>query len=146
MPRPLPLLLALIACAAVFGLSAPTAGSAATRAERRLIGKINDARAAHGLRRLRASARLGLGAHRWSVRLLAADSFAHARLASGTGEILAWGTCDYLSPRRAVRMWLNSASHRPILLGRGVRYVGAGWAAGRWRGYGCVKMAVARFR
>jgi uncharacterized protein YkwD len=146
MPRPLSLLLALVACCAVLGLAAPTSGSAATRAEIRLIGKINDARAARGLSRLRASARLGLGAHRWSRYLLSADSFVHARLASGTGEILAWGTCSYITPGAAVRMWLNSSSHRPLLLSRSFRYVGTGWAVGSWCGYRCVKMAVARFR
>ena len=146
MPRPLRLLLALIGCTAILGLATPTAAPAASWGEKRLIAKINDARAAYGLRRLHLASRLNQGAHDWAAHLLRADSFSHARLAAGTGEILAWGTCNWVTPRRAVRMWLASASHRPILLRSGFRYVGAGWVKGRWRGYSCVKMAVARFR
>jgi uncharacterized protein YkwD len=76
-----------------------------------------------------------------------ADSFHHSsQLAAGTGEILAWGTCAWFTPLRAVRMWLNSSSHRALLLRPSFRYVGTGWTRGNWRGYNCVEMAVARFR
>jgi uncharacterized protein YkwD len=143
--RGLPLVLGVLACVAVLGLAVP-AGAAPTRMEMRLVAKINDTRAAHGLRRIRIGSRLAQGAHRWSLYLLQADSFLHARLAAGTGENLAWGTCGYMSPGAAVRMWLNSSAHRAVMLGRGNRYVGTGWAAGRWQGYSCVKMVVARFR
>jgi uncharacterized protein YkwD len=136
----------MLACAAILALAVPTAGAAPTRMEKRLVAKINDARAAHGLRRLRIGARLARGAHRWSLYLLRADSFYHARLASGTAENLAWGTCGYMSPAMAVRMWLGSSAHRVHLLDRSARYVGTGWATGGWRGYRCVEMAVARFR
>lgn len=150
MPRPLrglPLVvLAVLACVAVLGVAVPAAGAAPTRMEKRLVAKINNARAAHGLRRLRISSRLASGAHRWSRYLLRADSFFHARLAAGTGENLGWGTCGYMCPAAALRMWLRSSSHRAILLDRGARYVGTGWTAGAWQGYGCVKMVVARFR
>jgi uncharacterized protein YkwD len=145
--RPPLVLLVVVVCAAILGLAAPAPAEAApTRMEKRLVAKINDARAARGLRQVRIGARLARGAHRWSLYLLRADSFYHARLASGTAEIIAWGTCGYMAPATAVRMWLNSPSHRPHLLDASAHYVGTGWTAGGWRGYSCVEMAVARFR
>src|SRR5215218_7588614 len=113
--RGLPLVLGVLACVAVLAVAVPAAGAAPTRMEKRLIAKINDTRAAHGLRRLRIGSRLTQSAHRWSLYLLRADSFFHARLAAGTCENLAWGTCGYMSPAAAVRMWLSSSSHRAIL-------------------------------
>jgi uncharacterized protein YkwD len=114
--------------------------------EKRLVARINDTRAAHGMRRVRIGSRLSRAAHRWAVYLLQADAFYHGRLAAGTSEIIAWGTCSYMYPRKAVRMWLASSSHRPYLLDRSAHNVGTGWARGAWRGYSCVEMAVARFR
>jgi uncharacterized protein YkwD len=146
MPRAPLVVLAMLACAATLGLAAPTVGAAPTRMEKRLVAKINDARAAQGLRQLRIGYRLARGGHRWSLYLLRADSFYHARLASATAENLAWGTCSYMSPAVAVRMWLGSSAHRRNLLDASARYVGTGWAAGSWRGYNCVELAVARFR
>jgi len=145
MPRPLRTLLALVVSTGALALAAP-AQAAPTQMEKRLVVKINDVRAAHGLRKLRIGQTLQRGAHTWSRHLMRADSFHHARLAAGTGEILAWGTCSWFRPLAAVRMWLNSSSHRALLLRPGFRYVGTGWTRGTWRGYDCVEMAVARFR
>jgi uncharacterized protein YkwD len=137
--------LALVTCICALAAAAPAQGSL-NWGEKRLVARINDARAAHGLRQLRVRGTLSRGAHSWSRHLMRSDSFHHARLASGTGEVLAWGTCSWFRPAQAVRMWLNSAGHRALLLRRGFRYVGTGWTSGAWRGYGCVEMAVARFR
>jgi uncharacterized protein YkwD len=115
--------------------------------EKRLIVKINDARADHGVRKLRVGGRIQRGAHSWVIHLLRTDAFRHGRLRPGTAENIAWGTpCSWMSPRRAVRMWLRSPPHRRALLDRGARYVGAGYVAGSWRSYGCAEIAVARFR
>ena len=147
MPGPVKTLIALLVCAAALALATPTESAAQTVMEKRLITKINETRAAHGLRKLRIGPRLQSGAHAWSRHLMRADSFHHAsQLAAGTGEILAWGTCAWFTPLRAVRMWLNSPSHRLLLLRPSFRYVGTGWTRGNWRGYNCVEMAVARFR
>jgi uncharacterized protein YkwD len=145
MPRRLGIALALLTCICMLAAAAPAQASL-TRAEKRLVARINDARADHGLRQLRVRGTLSRGAHSWAHHLLAADSFYHARLAAGTGEILAWGTCSWFRPAKAVRMWLNSSGHRALLLRPGFRYVGTGWSRGPWRDYGCVEMAVARFR
>lgn len=135
----------MLACAGILAAAAP-ADAAPTRAEKRLVARINDVRTAHGLRKLRVSGRLTANARSWAVHLLRSDSFYHGRLAAGTAENIAWLTCSWARPRRIVRMWMNSASHRSILLTRSLRRVGPGMAVGSWRGYGCVRIAVARFR
>jgi uncharacterized protein YkwD len=147
MPGPVKTLIALLVCAGALALAAPAQSAAPTPMEQRLITKINQTRAAHGLRKLRLGPAIQRGSHAWSRYLMRADSFHHSsQLRAGTGEILAWGTCGWFTPLRAVRMWLNSPSHRALLLRPGFRYVGTGWTAGNWRGYSCVEMAVARFR
>ena len=147
MPGSVKTLIALLVCAGALALATPTESAAHTVMEQRLITKINETRAAHGLRKLRIGPRLQSGAHAWSRHLMQADSFHHSsQLAAGTGEILAWGTFAWFTPLRAVRMWLNSSSHRALLLRPSFRYVGTGWTRGNWRGYNCVEMAVARFR
>ncbi|MGH3029688.1 MAG: CAP domain-containing protein [Gaiellaceae bacterium] len=146
MPRPPRVALAMLACAGILGAAAPAAEAASTRKEKRLVAKINHVRDAHGLRKVRISARLNRSAHRWAVHLRRSDSFYHARLASGTAENLAWGTCSWASPRALVRMWMHSPAHRAIMLDRSARRVGPGVSTGRFQGYRCVRMAVARFR
>jgi len=145
MPKPLATVVALLACTGVLAVAAP-AQAAPTTMEKRLIARINDARTDRGLRKLRVGSGVQAGAHRWASRLMRADAFYHARLRAGTGEVLAWGTCSWFSPAAAVRAWLRSPSHRRVMLHRSFRFVGTGWRRGSWRSYGCVEMAVARFR
>jgi uncharacterized protein YkwD len=135
----------MLASAGVLGAAAP-AEAAPTRSEKRLAARINHVRDAHGLRKVRISATLNRSAHRWAVHLRRSDSFYHARLASGTAESLALATCSSASPRRLVRMWLRSSAHRAIVLDRSARRVGPGVNAGPYRGYRCIRVAVARLR
>ena len=86
------------------------------------------------------------GAHRWAAYLLVKDAFFHGSLADGVRENIAWLTCRSGWQRTIVSMWLNSPVHRDALLDRSARRIGVGVATGRWNGYGCVRMAVARFR
>ena len=145
MPRPPRVALATLACAGIVGAAAP-AEAAPTRSEKRLVAKVNNVRQAHGLAKVRISARLNRSAHRWARHLRRSDSFYHARLTSGTAENLAWATCSWGSPRALVRMWMGSPTHRAIMLDRSARRVGPGVSTGRYRGYRCVRLAVARFR
>ena len=145
MPKMLKTAVALLSCIGVLAVAAP-AQAAPTTMEKRVVARINDARTARNLRKLRIGTGVQAGAHLWARHLLQADSFHHGRLRAGTGEILAWGSCSWFSPRAAVRAWLRSPSHRVLLLRGSFRVVGAGWTRGSWRGYGCVEMAVARFR
>ena len=138
--------MALAAGCLLAGLAA-AAEAAPTPIEKRLIARINDARADHGLGKLRVGAIIQRGAHSWAIKLRRTDSFRHGRLRPGTAENIAWGSpCSWMSPRRAVRLWLRSPPHRRALLARSARFVGAGYAAGSWRSYGCAEIAVARFR
>lgn len=129
------------------GSSAVPANAAPRPMEERLIARVNDARTAHGLRRLKVGPRLQRGAHAWAVRLRRTDGFIHSRPAPGTSEVIAWGApCSWMSPARAVRFWLKSPPHRRAMLDRTARRVGAGYTAGSWRQFGCAELAVARFR
>lgn len=145
MPRPLKTVVALLVCTGILALATP-AQAAPTTMEKRLIARINDARTDRGLRKLRVGATIQAGAHAWARHLRRADAFYHDRVRVGTSEVLAWGTCSWFSPAAAVRAWLRSPSHRYLMLRPGFRFVGAGWSRGSWRRYGCVEMAVARFR
>jgi uncharacterized protein YkwD len=138
-------ILALVSSVVAVVLAAP-AQAEPTKMEERLIERINDVRASHGLRQLRIAQGLSEDARSWSRHLMRRDAFHHGDLRAGTGEILAWGTCSWFRPRRAVRMWLRSPGHRALVLRPGFRAIGTGWTHGPWRGYRCVEMAVARFR
>jgi uncharacterized protein YkwD len=148
--RPVALLVVVVALvlAGFSGLAKPSEASAAspTRAEKVLIRAVNDARAARGVRRLRVGSRLQAGAHRWASYLLARSAFFHGSVGSGVRENIAWLTCRSGWARSIVNMWLNSPAHRDALLDRSAWRVGVGVATGRWSGYRCVRMAVARFR
>ena len=85
-------------------------------------------------------------AHNWARYLLVKDAFFHGSLADGVTENIAWLTCRSGWARTIVRMWLNSWGHRVNLLDRSARRMGVGVATGRWNGYSCVRIAVARFK
>lgn len=140
-------LMAVLAGAAVLTLGTPAdAAAAPTKAEKRVIAQINKVRANHGLRKLTVGSWIQRSAKTWSRHLRRSGSFHHGTLSSGVGEVIAWGTCSWFTPAKAVRAWMNSSSHRALVIRPGFRKVGAGWTTGTWRGYSCVKIAVVRFR
>lgn len=149
-PRPVALLvvIAALVLSGFAGLAKPSEASAGTptRAERILIRAVNHARTSRGYRRLYVGSTIQRGAHRWAAYLLAKDAFYHGSLASGLRENIAWLTCRRGWQRTIVNMWLNSWAHRDALLDGSARRIGVGVAKGRWNGYRCVRMAVARFR
>jgi uncharacterized protein YkwD len=113
-----------------FAASAPAAEAAGPRLDR--------ARAAYGLRRMRANRRLARAADVHSRSMLRSDYFSHGafsqrvrRYASfrRVGETIAWRS--RCSARGFVRMWLNSAPHRAVLLSRTFRRIGVGRRKGR---------------
>jgi uncharacterized protein YkwD len=136
------LLAALMVAAARPG----TADAGTSRSEAKLLRVINDVRRDHGAHRLRVAGRLQGAAHRWARYLRTHNAFYHGRLAAGTAENIGWVTCRRRWARALTRMWLASASHRPHLLDRSARRIGVGVSKGNWSGYGCVRMAVTRFR
>ena len=135
-----------------------------------LVARVNDARAAHGLRRLRVSARLKKAATRHANQMASRGYFRHELLSDGAwkefgrwiswywpgtdfsswsaGENLAWGTPD-LGPRATLRMWMNSAPHRANVLGHwgsiGVAMVHVVNPTGVYADHHEVTLAVAEF-
>ena len=125
----------------VLSTAAPAAQASSPRmnaGERAIVRAINRARAAHGVRALRGHRRLARAADAHTRSMLRADYFAHGAFASRVrryvrsrrvGETIAMTT--RCSARRVVRMWMNSAPHRAVLLSRGFRSVGIGRRVGR---------------
>lgn len=120
------------------------AGSATATApdtyEKRVQRLVNKRRANHDLPRLRMAACADNVAEDWSYYLAANDEFFHQSMsdvldrcdARYAGETLGRGS---MSPRKLVRMWMNSPGHRAILLSRKARRIGVGAtpdASGRW--------------
>jgi uncharacterized protein YkwD len=113
--------------------------------ERAIVRAINRQRTKHDLARVRASRRLARAADYHSWEMLDANYFAHEsrdgspfdqrvrRYANqrSVGETLAvLGGCGRRSARRVVRMWMDSAGHRAILLSSTYRRVGLGKRTG----------------
>jgi uncharacterized protein YkwD len=109
-------------------------------AERAMFAAVNRARAARGRRSLRGSSALNRSAHRYAAWMLRNDYFGHlSRIRAGgnfrrIGETLAIHSYRGAGIRPTVRMWLRSPEHRPLLLSRGFRAVGAGQAVGLYQG------------
>jgi len=101
-----------------------------------MVGKINDMRRAHGVAPLKHAPGLSRASTSYARRLMRADRLAHPSRAAGrfsaSGEILALQSGWRVRRAAAVRAWLNSPSHRPILLSRGFRHVGVGMSRGRF--------------
>jgi uncharacterized protein YkwD len=136
----------LLALAFAFTGVAPAEAARPTTKERNLLRAVNDARAAHGLVRVRFRWPLQDRAHRYARTLLATDTFVHSSLPPGVGENLAYGNIWLMRPRRVVRMWLNSPPHRRILLWRAARRAGVGVADGEYLGLAGMRVAVLRLR
>ena len=152
--------LALVAFLVVTGLAvntsatataAPASASAATaRAsvmsmapetyEKRVQHWVNRVRAKRGLRQLRVARCTDRVAERWTRHLAAGDLFFHQSMQSVlercnaryAGETLGRGA---ITPKRLVRMWMESDGHRAILISPQPRRIGIGSvpdAWGRW--------------
>lgn len=104
---------------------------------------INKRRAKRGLPKLERRKPLRRAGKRHSVRMRDRPCFSHScggtlqqrvsRTAYlpcscnwGVGETLAWGSGSRGQPRRIVRSWMNSPSHKAVLLDRGFRHFGVG--------------------
>jgi uncharacterized protein YkwD len=103
-----------------------------------VIRAINRARASHGLRRLLTGRRLARAADAHSRSMLRADFFSHGAFSQrvrryvryrSIGETIAM--TSRCSAGTVVRMWLNSPSHRAVLLSSRFRRVGVGRRLGR---------------
>lgn len=99
--------------------------------EERVQRQVNRRRANHGLRRLRLVSCADVTAETWSRYLATTDQFFHQSMgtvldrcdAQYAGETLGRGT---MTPRRLVRLWMQSPGHRAILLSGKPRRIGIG--------------------
>lgn len=113
---------------------------AGTTPEEQLLLYVNAARTAFDLPPLRESAQLSAAAQNHADDMAAAHHTQHVGsdgsspaerqlyfgyLQGYSGEATAWGFED---PRLAVEFWVNSPSHRPIILNRYATEVGLGYA------------------
>lgn len=127
--------LGAIACAAS---AAAPAQAAASSVEEQLTDAVNEYRAGHGLRPLRAAESLDRTSDRAARRILRTDEVRHSRPInrrfSRTGENLAWQEGRARDARQVVQMWAESDAHRAILLRDDVRWIGAGRECGELNG------------
>jgi uncharacterized protein YkwD len=116
------------------GAQEPTANDAAAE---RMLGAINEVRAQNELDALRESPSLMGSAERFSHWLMANDRFGHlgSIQASGRfdllGEALAMHSGRDFSVRGTLAQWLNSPSHRALVLSSTMRWMGTGVTRGR---------------
>ena len=119
---------------------------------------LNDIRRDHKLPPFMASAALRSAARAHSADMIARDYFEHDSPdeAFGTrvrhyldsplvGENIAWGTGRYGTPEGLVSLWMNSPTHRHIILMPSLQRVGLGVATGTFKGNAGAVMATADF-
>jgi uncharacterized protein YkwD len=144
MTRTTPSSLAVLAAAVAAGAASPaTAAARLNHSERAMIRHVNDVRSGRGLVPLRVSHALNRAAESHSRDMLRSDFFDHSS-SDGTsferrvrrytgagmiGETLAWTARRHGGAGTIVRMWMNSAPHRAVLLSPGFRRIGI---ARRW--------------
>ena len=128
---------ALVVCAFTAAAVLLPSSAAAGGAEREAIDALNDVRRANGLAPLRVSASLNNSSGDYARKMLRHDFFGHgpsidvAGAFRSAGETLAYHSGWSAQPRRTVVRWMNSPSHRAVLLSPGFRWVGMGLARGR---------------
>jgi uncharacterized protein YkwD len=114
---------------------------------------MNAVRTSRGLAPLKVDVSLVRAARGHSADMLRRQYFAHGSVASRAkaagargplyGEDLAWTTG--LTAQWVVNAWLNSASHRAVLLRPGFRRVGIGISFGTFAGHGGAGIVTADF-
>ena len=114
-----------------------------------MLCEIARVRANHGVRRLRWHGQLDLAAARHATDMVERRYFSHVSPGGGNlagragragyalprcswrvGETLAWGVGSRSTAAGTVRAWLDSPSHRRILISRRYREIGLGLQAG----------------
>lgn len=130
---PVALLTGVLIAAATVLPAAPAAANAQGDA----IDKLNEIRRARGLAELRPSISLHRSSTRYAHRMLARGYFGHgSRIAvssqfGAAGETLALHSGWSARPTFTVSSWMNSPTHRGVLLSSRFRWVGMGIARGR---------------
>ena len=103
-----------------------------------MFNKINKIRRSHGIAKLRPSYSLFISSRRYARQMMRSDYFGHqARIPvaarfRAAGETLAWHPSWRSQPRKTVRRWMRSPSHRVVLLSSRFTRIGVGRARGRY--------------
>lgn len=140
-PRPARRRLLILTCV-LFAVAAPAAAAARLdRVERQVVRSLNGVRGTYGLARLRVGRGITNVATAHSRTMAHTGVFSHGHWLSRVaqtartarvGEVLAY--VIRISPRRqagtVVRDWLNSPSHRVVILSPSFHRVGVGRARG----------------
>jgi uncharacterized protein YkwD len=132
-----------------YALPPVPATAAQTSVEAAIVREINHVRRAHGLRGVRVSSGLARVAEAHSRKMLSRDVLTHSSLDGSSfgsrlgragqrrryGETLAWAPDGSgTSARVLVRLWMNSAPHRAVLMDGALRRVGIGRVHGAMGG------------
>jgi uncharacterized protein YkwD len=113
------------------------AASAAASVQDDAIDKLNSIRQANGLPSLRASQSLHRSSTHYARHMIDADYFGHAsRIAASSafgrvGETLELHSGWKADPAQTINEWMNSPTHRAVLLSSSYRWVGMGIARGK---------------
>jgi uncharacterized protein YkwD len=126
---------ALLAAVIVVCVLEPSAASASPSrhdaTEAAIVKAMNGVRAQYGLAALRTNTGLARAADAHSASMLRSRTLSHGAFgqrvrryvhARGVGENLAW--MNRCNADQVVRMWLNSAAHRRVMLSRSFARVG----------------------
>jgi uncharacterized protein YkwD len=120
-----------------FLIAAVVALPAAASPQEDAISQLNQIRQGNGLPALRASESLLRSSTRYAQHMIASDYFGHASriAASGAfgrvGETLELHAGWKADPARTIDEWMNSPTHRAVLLSGSYRWVGMGIARGK---------------
>jgi len=113
------------------------AAPAAANAQRDAIDQLNKIRRSHGLSALRPSRSLHRSSTRYAEHIVSTGYFGHeSRIAVSSafgraGETLEMHSGWQPEPSLAIQGWMNSPTHRAVLLSSEFRWVGMGIAKGR---------------
>ena len=128
------------AVATVAVLIAPSGALAGQSPERLLIKKVNRIRHDNGLHGLRTSKSLKASSRRYARWMMGNDYFGHRSSIRASGAFGRLGEVLYMrrgsKPRvgEVVRGWMNSPTHRYVLMNRRLSYIGVGRARGSFGG------------
>jgi uncharacterized protein YkwD len=146
-------LVAFLTISAVLATAAVAQARTLSGSEASLLQTMNSVRASYGLAALRVDVRLVRAARGHSADMVRRQYFAHGAvagrvLAAGArgprfGEDLAWSTV--LTAQWVVTTWLNSPTHRAVLLRPGFKRVGIGISYGPFAGHGGAGVVTADF-
>jgi uncharacterized protein YkwD len=137
----MPTCLPRVACVALAVVLTAFPGVAQAKPDDRdpILDRIDDVRASNGLRPFKFAPSLARSSYRRAKSLMRTNVFSHGNSIGGGGftrhgEALAYHSGWQLNRGSTVGAWLNSSSHRALLLSRSLRYVGVGKARGRFGG------------